>query len=331
MKRIDTSALLTAIKHSLMALVVITVLAACSCAGATALRDTSWEMESLAGNDVLPGTTITLEFSGDQISGSAGCNHYGGSYRAGENSLKVSGVFWTEMACLEPEGILEQEQAYLAALSAAARYKIDGGRLEILDERGTQTLVFVALGSRVAALATPTTGQPTTAPPTPTAGITVEAASATIEATPAPTTGPPAGFQQYQDSVVGVSVYIPESWVMTSVFPGESAILQSYPEDKYVGGEPFEPGDTKCDLTIRPPDVDMASHMQQLKTEPTVTIVSEQEIVLQSGQPGTRIEVESMGRSLSLITEINERVVVLTCLGELAPFDEIAVTLLASE
>ena len=34
-----------------------------------------------------------------------------------------------------------------------------------------------------------------------------------------------------------------------------------------------------------------------------------------------------MGRSLSLVTEVNERAVVLTCFGELAPFDEIAVTL----
>ena len=43
------------------------------------------------------------------------------------------------------------------------------------------------------------------------------------------------------------------------------------------------------------------------------------------------MELEGMGRSLSLITEINERVVVLTCYGELAPFDEIAVTLGANE
>jgi hypothetical protein len=131
--------------------------------------------------------------------------------------------------------------------------------------------------------------------------------------------------------MTGVSVYVPESWVVIEVIPGESAILQSYPEDKYVGGGGQHPGDTKCDLTIRPPDIDMASHMQQLKSDPTVTIVSEQEITLQSGKPGTRLEVDSMGRSLSLITEVDERVVVLTCFGELEPFDEIAVTIGASE
>ena len=57
----------------------------------------------------------------------------------------------------------------------------------------------------------------------------------------------------------------------------------------------------------------------------------EEEIVLQSRKLGTRLEAESMGRSLVLINEVNARVVVLTCYGELAPFDELAVTLSSSE
>jgi peptidyl-Lys metalloendopeptidase len=452
--------LLATIKRSLPALVAITVLVACSCSGTTALENTSWGLESLNGNAVLPGTAITLEFSGDQISGSAGCNHYGGSYRARADSLNVSDLFWTEMGCLEPEGILEQEQAYLTALSAAAKYQITDGKLEMLDEVGAQVLVFVAPGSKALAegeMPTRTTlglsldctlemdetypvGQPVNlrfelhnqtdrslyaltwytplegiagdifrvtqdgeelpyqgmlakrGDPTREEYITIEpgeAASAEVDlrtgydlsvpgsyqvqftaglqdvsddaslvplkqddhrsqslscntvsfriaSVPEPPTAtstpePPAGFKQYQDSVTGVSIYVPASWVVIEVIPGESAILQSYPEDKYVGGGGQHPGDTKCDLTIRPPDIDMASHMQQLKSDPTVTIVSEQEITLQSGKPGTRLEVDSMGRSLSLITEVDERVVVLTCFGELEPFDEIAVTIGASE
>jgi heat shock protein HslJ len=136
------------LNRPLMALVFIAVLAAllpaCGSSGATVLRDTAWELESLTGNDVLPGTTITIEFSGDQVSGSAGCNQYGGSYQAGENSLSVGDVFSTEMGCLEPEGILEQEGVYLAALRAAAAYQITADRLEIFDEAGAQVLVFVA-------------------------------------------------------------------------------------------------------------------------------------------------------------------------------------------
>jgi heat shock protein HslJ len=315
------------LKRSMMTLVVIAVLtvvlAACDGSGANALRDTAWELASLAGSDVLPGTTITVKFATDEVSGSAGCNTYGGSYTASEDSLGLSGVYATEMGCLEPAGILEQEQAYLTALRVAARYQIDGDRLEILDETGAQILAFVASSSEALVVATPTLEQPSPVPATPTAEI--------LEATPTPTIKPPAGFKQYQDSVVGVSVFVPESWVVVEVDPGRLAILQSYPEDKYIGGEAREPGDTKCDLTIRPPDFDVVSHIQGLKSDPTVTIVSEQEIVLQSGKPGTRFEVDSMGRSLSLFTEVNERVVVLTCFGELAPFDQIAVTLGAGE
>ncbi len=174
-----------------------------------------------------------------------------------------------------------------------------------------------------AAVATPTLEPPSPAPPTPTVEIQ--------EPTVSPAVEPPTGFKRYQDSVVGVSVYVPESWVVVEVDPGRLAILQSYPEDKYIGGEAFKPGDTKCDLTIRPPDIDVAGHMEQLRSDPTVTIVSEQEIALQSGKPGTRIEVESLGPSISLITEVNDRAIVLTCFGELAPFDETALTLGANE
>ena len=127
-----------------MALVAITVLMACGRSGATGPRDTAWELVSLTGNDVLAGTTITLEFSGDQVSGSAGCNQYGGSYQARGDSLSVIDVFSTEMGCLEPEGILDQEGAYLAALRAAATYQIAADRLEILDEAGASMLVFGA-------------------------------------------------------------------------------------------------------------------------------------------------------------------------------------------
>jgi hypothetical protein len=75
--------------------------------------------------------------------------------------------------------------------------------------------------------------------------------------TSTPAFEPTYGFKEYQDTVVGISVHIPERWMVTGVINGQFAIFQSYPEDKYVGGEAFEPGDTKCDLNIRPPDIDM--------------------------------------------------------------------------
>jgi hypothetical protein len=134
------------------------------------------------------------------------------------------------------------------------------------------------------------------------------------------------------DAASGLSLLVPESWTIVEPGPhGRATILQSYPENKYVGGEALQPGDSKCDLIIHPPDISVADVIQQIKSDPSITIVSEQEIVLQSGRPGTRMESESMGRSLALFAEVNERAVVLTCFGELAPFDQIAVTLGAGE
>jgi len=300
---------------ALMALAVLLVGCSPSPADSPSLEDTRWVLVTLEGEPPLTGTTPSAEFSADQIRGSAGCNQYFGTYAASGSDITIGDVGRTEMYCMEPEGVMDQEQAFLAVLASAASYRLAGAQLELLDGTGSVILAFEPPP------AVPEV--PTPVPPTPTAEPT--------EIPPPSAFEPPAGFKQYQDSVTGISVYVPESWVVTGIVPGQFAILQSYPEDKYIGGEALKPGDTKCDLTIRPPDVDVTSHIQGLKSDPSVTIVSEGEMVLQSGKPGTRLEVDSMGRSLSLVTEVNERDVVLTCFGDLAPFDQIAVTLGAGE
>jgi heat shock protein HslJ len=272
------------------------------------LVDTEWVLTSLNSNVLIEGTRITLNFEEASLNGSAGCNTYRGNYTASEDSLRPTGVYWTEIGCMEPIGIMDQEKAYLDALNAAARYRVEGDRLEVYDEAGTQILVFIAATADALAAEPPTVGQPT-AP------------------TATPATGPPEGFKPYQDSVAGVAIYIPESWVVTGIVPGQYAILQSYPEDKYVGGEGRAPGDTKCDLNISPPGTSAADLIQQWKSNPDTAIIAEGEIALQSGQTGTVIEAENMGRSLSLISDVNGRAVALTCWGEFEPFDAIAVTL----
>ena len=119
--------------------------------------------------------------------------------------------------------------------------------------------------------------------------------------------------------------------MVTAVVEGEYVILQSYPENKYVGGEMLEPGDTKCDLGLRPLGSSEADLIEGWESDSLTTILSREDIVLQSGQPGIRVELDSMGRSISVIAEMNESVVVLTCFGDFSLFDAIAVTLKASE
>jgi heat shock protein HslJ len=130
-------------------LVLAALLVACTTArtdqpraGGAVLLDTEWVLTSLTGKALIEDTQITLSFGEGSLEGSAGCNTYGGSYTATEGSLRLSDLYWTEMGCLEPEGILDQEMAYLNALNTVASYRVDAGRLELYDEAGTQILVF---------------------------------------------------------------------------------------------------------------------------------------------------------------------------------------------
>ena len=112
------------------------------------LQGTEWVLVSLNGNALIEGKEITLRFGEGSLEGSGGCNAYGGSYTASEDSLSLSDVYRTEMACMEPKGIMAQEQAYFQALNAAASYRVDGDRMELYDEAGARILAFVAAGGR---------------------------------------------------------------------------------------------------------------------------------------------------------------------------------------
>ena len=180
--------------------------------------------------------------------------------------------------------------------------------------------------------------EPTAAPPLVVASATPAQAAeqpspvaATMTAplptpTPLPVNTPPPGFKAYEDAAAGVSLFIPDGWIVSFADPGRLAILQSYPEDKYVGGEGLQTDDTKCDLSF-PSDVRAADLLAQWKSDPNAAVISEQAVILASGQSSTRLEIENRGRSLSLITEVNNQTVTLVCFGEFAPFDDIAMTL----
>jgi heat shock protein HslJ len=108
-----------------------------------ALEGTDWVLTSLQGAGPLAGTQILLGFSEGRAAGFAGCNHYGGTYIAAEGgTLTIGEIAITAEGCLEPEGVLEQEDAYVDALTSAAAYAVGEDRLEIFDASGQVTLTF---------------------------------------------------------------------------------------------------------------------------------------------------------------------------------------------
>jgi heat shock protein HslJ len=276
------------------------------------LDGTSWVLSTIDETPPIEGTLPALEFEAGQVSGNAGCNRFGGAYKVKGDSIEFTDLYSTEMFCMDPEGAMEQEELYLDLLRNARRFELGGDRL-IIFTGSDQTLTFQKPETIAESSPTPDPPEPTRDP------------------TPVATFQPPAGFKEYRDPVAGVSVFIPESWHVTGVIEGEYAILQSYPEEKYVGGEARQPGDAKCDLNLRPPCESEAEILQAWESNERTTILSETEIALGSGQPATRFELDSMGRANIVIVRIRERIVLLTCFGDFTSFDQIAATLRESE
>jgi heat shock protein HslJ len=96
---------------------------------------------------VLEGSEITLTLRDGEASGSAGCNAYGATYTLEGAWLAFVDVAATERECEAPEGVMAQEQRYLAALRDVTGYRWVGSQLWLRTEDG-RALVFAAQGTR---------------------------------------------------------------------------------------------------------------------------------------------------------------------------------------
>jgi heat shock protein HslJ len=87
---------------------------------------------------LLADTVLTVMFGeSGQISGSGGCNNYSGSYESdGAGAIEIGPLVSTMMACAGPEGIMDQEMQFLAALQAGTVYTVEGSTLELRDADG---------------------------------------------------------------------------------------------------------------------------------------------------------------------------------------------------
>ncbi len=89
----------------------------------------NWQLEERASGremvQVIPGTRITASITADgRIGGSSGCNLYGGSWTSVGDSFTIGQVYSTEMYCMEPEGVMDQESAYFVLLAGCRVYHV---------------------------------------------------------------------------------------------------------------------------------------------------------------------------------------------------------------
>ncbi len=95
----------------------------------------------------LEGTQITATFTNEAVSGSSGCNEYTGPVTPVDDHFNVGPLAVTAQECVEPAGIMEQEQAYLAALQGTAGYQWQQDAASGSVITGARLLYFLADGT----------------------------------------------------------------------------------------------------------------------------------------------------------------------------------------
>ncbi|HEX2037528.1 MAG TPA: META domain-containing protein [Chloroflexota bacterium] len=111
------------------------------------LQGTTWEAEAYNNGrggvvSLIAGTSITAQFDGTRLTGNAGCNQYSAAYETDGTAISVGEPTSTRRACLQPEGVMEQERAYLTALTTARVYRIEGKRLILETEDGARVASY---------------------------------------------------------------------------------------------------------------------------------------------------------------------------------------------
>ncbi len=101
--------------------------------------NTAWTVLSIDGAPTLPGSPPTLDFAPDGLSGTTGCNQYGGTFRTDGDAFSADVGGMTKIGCDGPRS--GQEVAFVAALSAIDHWRQrEDGALELA---GGATIIAV--------------------------------------------------------------------------------------------------------------------------------------------------------------------------------------------
>jgi heat shock protein HslJ len=87
-----------------------------------------------------PTTIATLELADGWISGSTGCNLFRAAYTVDSGSIAIGDLALTGLAC--DHARVDQEEVFIQALRASARFEVSPEDLELLDLVGDTQMVF---------------------------------------------------------------------------------------------------------------------------------------------------------------------------------------------
>ena len=111
--------------------------------------ESKWLLAEVNGDVLIYGTYATLTINGDSYGGYDGCNDFGGMWDDGTPIAGPDGTFAvpetvrTLQLCSGVDGLMEQADSYVTALREGNTFRLEGDRLEILDEADEVRLVLV--------------------------------------------------------------------------------------------------------------------------------------------------------------------------------------------
>ena len=111
------------------------------------LQNRSWIATHIGNTAIKTAPTAhnipSLQFDAitKRVSGADGCNRIMGSYASGRDTLVLSQMAGTKMACLDNNNPSEQ---FNAALAKVAHYQVFGKTLKLLDRYGNMLLQFTS-------------------------------------------------------------------------------------------------------------------------------------------------------------------------------------------
>ena len=94
----------------------------------------TWQAVTVAGQPVIVGHEPTATFRGTEVSGTTGCNAYGGSYTYEDGKITIGELRMTLMACIGPIG--DVEGRFTRAMSGATTATTDASGRLMLDRPG---------------------------------------------------------------------------------------------------------------------------------------------------------------------------------------------------
>lgn len=99
--------------------------------------------DGLGVSSPLLDTVVEVSFGEDgNISGSGGCNGFTGNFTAEAGTLSIERLASTKKLCTEPDGVMEQEAALMAALESATAYSMEGPDLTLTRTDGSTAVTL---------------------------------------------------------------------------------------------------------------------------------------------------------------------------------------------